>query len=415
MTILLLTLSIPAVSQTEDHTHEDLSLSDSLTLAEIVSAAVEFSSESLMRGVKGEHAAALDSLSRGIIPGQASWQASVLDDRFTDNAGVQEIELGVELGLWHRNERAVTAELGAAYAQRASAYDDYLRWLSAGRVRQALNDLAAAEAIVARANESRIVLASIAETVTKQVQAGELAEAESLRVEAEALELELALVDAQATLVDAQRSYSAITGLDVRPTEIVREVLSPERVPTESKFAISATHPLLKLLALEVELARGNAERTEFTSRNRSTVTIGGRRERAGAMVPTNDTIGIGISVPLGGKKLGRPSIVAAREVAVEAEVDLHRARRRLEQHHHEVEHDLFISDESIALTESRQALAHRRVSMALVAFEEAEIELEQVLRVRRQLNDISRELDLLRIARGGLIAQHKQVVGEVP
>lgn len=412
---LLLIISASASSQPAEHLHEELTLSDSLSLSQIISATVEHSSESLLRGAKREQANALESLSRGVIPGQASWQLSLLDDRFSDNLGVQEIEMGIQLALWHRNERAVTGALSKTAGQRAQAYSHYLRWLSAGRVRQALEELASAMLGVDRAKDNLAILTSITEMVEKQVQAGELPLADSLRVEAEALEFELALFDAQAELVDAERNYASITGLSVRPAEIAAEALSPQQSFSEAQNLITLAHPLLNLLSLDASFANGKAERAAFTSRNRTTISLGGRREKAGAMVPTSDTVGIGISVPIGGKKLSRPAVVAAKETAVEAEIALQRARRNLDKEYHEIEHERFITAEAITLTESRKNLAQKRLDMALVAFEEAETDIEQLLRIRRHLNEISRELDTYRLKQNTLIARVNQVLGEAP
>jgi hypothetical protein len=62
-----------------------------------------------------------------------------------------------------------------------------------------------------------------------------------------------------------------------------------------------------------------------------------------------------------------------------------------------------------------RQALAQRRLAMAVAAFEGAESDLESLLRVRRQVDAVERDAEALLLQREALIAQYNQAVGVLP
>ncbi len=98
-----------------------------------------------------------------------------------------------------------------------SVFDRYLRWLSSGRVRQALAALGDADNAFAGEQEITENLNAIVDVVSALLSEGAVAEADLLRVQAEVLDQEIRVLDAQAALVDAERNYQLITGLALRP------------------------------------------------------------------------------------------------------------------------------------------------------------------------------------------------------
>ena len=176
---------------------------------------------------------------------------------------------------------------------------------------------------------------------------------------------------------------------------------------------VARDHPLLQMLNQKVEISKGGAERIRFNARNRTTVSVGVRREEAGAMVPNTDTVSIGISVPLGGKRQSRPQVENALSVAADAEVSLHQARRSLQSSLHEAAHQLSVITEALSLNSRRKTLAERRVAMTLAAFEEGEVNLEEVLRVRRALSSIDREINSLEAEKIRRVGEYRQAQGD--
>ncbi|MDO7640150.1 MAG: hypothetical protein MUQ61_05735, partial [OM182 bacterium] len=138
--VLLTVLFIagPSSGQPADHSHLSLIRNDSLTFDLLVSAAVERSSERLLRASRQNQASAYEAASDGLLPGQYTLQASMFDDGITGNQNIRETEIGVQIGLWRLGERHAAESLSTSYDKRAAVFDDYLRWISSGRVRQVL-------------------------------------------------------------------------------------------------------------------------------------------------------------------------------------------------------------------------------------------------------------------------------------
>ena len=102
-------------------------------------------------------------------------------------------------------ERQAAESLSISYGKRAAVFDDYLRWISSGRVRQVLATLNKADNALAREREIAESLQEIISVVEMQLAEGEIAESELLRVQAESLEQQLRVIDAEAEVVDAER------------------------------------------------------------------------------------------------------------------------------------------------------------------------------------------------------------------
>ncbi len=397
-----------------DHEHGALERSEELTAAQIVGAASLRAPEALFGAAREKQTRAYEQLARGYTPGTLSWQSSLFDDGLIETTGVREIETSLQFGLWHLGERDSIASLATSLSEQFGATQEYIRWLSAGRVRTVLAALHRADATLQRELAINDSLKSIARVVERLVSGGELAEFDSLRIDAELLEQSLAVVDAEAAVVDAERDYFVITGLNVRPAQRLTETLATvERA--EEALSNTDQHPLLSLRALEHEIAQSNAKRQGFNSRSRSTLSFGARRERGGILQPNNDTLGFGITLPLGGRRLTSAAEADAHLQTTQAAVVLLQTQRQLEQQKHEAEHALSVNEEALNISGHRLQLARRRLAMTTTAFEQAETDLESLLRVRRQVDAVERDTDMLLLRRDALIAEYNQVVGVLP
>jgi outer membrane protein TolC len=415
MAVMLIFLAISpalAVGQSLPHAHSELFRSDEITFDMMVSAAMQQSSESLLLASKRNQADAYAGASDGILPGQYTWRAQVFDDGATENQGIRETEMGIDIGLWRRGERNAARMLSTSYGKRVELFDRYLLWLSSGRVRQALAALNDADNVLTGEQEIAENLKAIEDVVLAMLTEGAVAEAELLRVQAEVLDQELRILDAEAALVDAERNYQMVTGLAIRPLENLVEPL-PHFGNEFSQLEVAEDHPLLQMLRQEVEVFKGGAERIRFNARNRSTISVGVRREEIGAMAPITDTLSIGISIPLGGMRQSRPLVEDALGVAADAEVSLHQAQRSLQSSLHEAANELDVITEALSVNSRRKALAERRVAMTLAAFDEGEASLEDVLRVRRALSSIDRETNSLEAEKFRRIGEFRQAQGD--
>ncbi len=221
------------------------------------------------------------------------------------------------------------------------------------------------------------------------------------------LDRQAAVIDAEAAFVDAQRAYEKLTGLTVRPASFA------EQLTARSDY--DETHPLLALA--EAELARARAERT-FTAREtrgKTLLTIGPRRQRDPYTNYFDDSVGVSVSVPFGGRAQAAPEMAAAGRRVAEALAQQTAVRRDVETAMHEAAHTLETTENALELAERRADLSEQRWEMGQKAFEAGEISLTDLLRREEAARAARRETARLRIKYGRTIAEVNQAVGELP
>ncbi len=107
--VLLIFLFIggPSSGQPADHSHVSLIRNNSLNFDLLVSAAVERSSERLLRASRQNQASAYEAASDGLLPGQYTLQASMFDDGITGNKNIRELKSVFRLGygVWEKGKQ----------------------------------------------------------------------------------------------------------------------------------------------------------------------------------------------------------------------------------------------------------------------------------------------------------------------
>jgi hypothetical protein len=252
---------------------------------------------------------------------------------------------------------------------------------------------------------------SVAEELLRAVELrnarGDLSRADVLLARSTLLERQQSVVAAAARLVDAERSYYVLTGLDRRPAQFA-EARSTTAEPGPS-------HPLLAPAEAEVARAEGQTQLVDREARGTIAVTIGPRREYAPRATVPNDSVALGVRVPVGGAQHGITARAAASRAAASAAAERALLRRRLELDLHEAEHSLAVVEESAVLAAERRELAAQQARMAQTAFAQGEIELRELLRIQESEQSAIRDVQRLAVERQRTIAALNQALGETP
>jgi outer membrane protein TolC len=215
------------------------------------------------------------------------------------------------------------------------------------------------------------------------------------------------VADAQVVLVDAERTYRSVTGLDRRPVAPV-ETLSP-------LDAIDVSHPALQLAAAAVERAQATRSVVRETGINSPTLLIGPRRERSVFGQDYEDSIGIILTVPFGGRSHVDTQVTAAgREVAT-AEARLRATLRDLELEKHEAAHSLSAARHNVELASERAELAQEGYEMGELAYSRGEIGLIELLSLQEVYLDARRQAAQFGIEVNRQTALYNQAVGVMP
>ncbi|MFM1895928.1 MAG: hypothetical protein RLZZ385_1002 [Pseudomonadota bacterium] len=388
--------------------HEPLQVSPNLDFAQLFAAALDNSPEARATVVRQATAEHFIAAGEAWIVDRPSWEASYIDDGLLDEAGLREMETGIQVNLWRPGERRSALDLGRSYGIRADTWSAHVNLLVAGRLRTALADLAEAEFLLQFEQQATQEAERLLQITRDLATAGAVAELDVMQAQSLLLEQRQILMRAEAALVDAERAYNVLTNLTVKPGAPHIETLSPlEELPLN--------HPYLAYMQSVIDVADGSIATEQRVAAGSPTVRFGVRRERGASLQPYIDSLGVSVSVPFGGKSATTARVSHAREVKVDREVEYAAAYRELTARRHEMEHELSVTESGLLLLEEQAQLGSRQWDMARTAFSAGEVTFLQVQLALQQANSANRNLELQRLYRQRLINEYNQTVGVLP
>jgi outer membrane protein, heavy metal efflux system len=388
--------------------HEALEKSISLTFAVVFEDALQNTPEFMELEVREAQADAFSDNGNSWTAGRPSLQFNYFDDGLLDNTGMKELEYAIQLPLWRPGERSDVQKFGQNMQVQVDMWKSYLSLSIAGKLRSVLADLTEAETLVEidlQAIKDAQQLLDVSESLFG---AGEISQLEVMQAQSQLLEQQKNGLLSEAMLVDAEREYEVLTGLSVRPgTSHHEELIIQEE--------ISASHPHLLLLQSQIDLMESNIRQTEIAAKGSPILSLGSRHERGSKLENYGDSVSVSLNIPIGGKSLISSKTTTARRDKVDAEVVYQNTLRRLNQELHEVEHELFLTNQKISLSEEQKDLSERRRQMAFAAFELGETSMTQVVLALQQLRIANRDYQTNLLSRERLITEFNQVIGVLP
>lgn len=398
----------PAVGAgTEEHGHEPLRVDPSLSIEDVVETSLAaYPGLAVLDARQGE-ADAWSRRGRGLLGDQPSVLLRYQSDRWGADTGLDEYEAGVELPLWRWGGRSAVQAYSKALASESEAAARALRWEVAGIVRTALWDVALAENARGLAEQSLAGAARLVAAVERRYELGDVAARDLLLARSSYLQYQSALIEAEAALADAERTYSAYTGLERRP-EFETETLSPTT-------GVSAQHPALALADQALASAQANVAVVSKTVTGGPTVTLGTRRERPAFGTSFDESVGVALSVPFGGAATRDTAIASASREVADATALRGRHLRELTLALHEAAHSLAVVRDNLVVAEQNVEIAERQLAMGEIAYEQGEVELLDLLKIKETTVEARRQLARLRIELQRQTAFYNQAVGEVP
>lgn len=406
--ILSLFIFLPVFASGVENDHEPLEKVSNLSYAEIFDGALKNTYEFINSEARQQQATDFINVGDRWIAGRPSLRLSYLDDTGLGYLGVREFEYGIDLPLWRWGEREKSRLLGKSYQLEAQSWEAWLMLKVAGQVRDVLANIAEAEAMLNLERQATESAQELLVTTTTLFDSGELARLEVLQVEGLLLAQRKIELEAEAMLVDAEREYEVLTGLQGRPDYWYQEELSAQE-------EITAAHPQLQYLLDDVDLAEANIRQAESNVKGNPVLSLGGKRERSEVLQSYNDSFGIAISIPFGGKSLVSSRTSTARREKIEAEVLYKNTFRSLTQALHEVEHELFIISESLILTTQQSDLEQERWKMSETAFTQGELTLAPVILAFQAYQHSQKERERLLLKQQRLITEFNQIIGVLP
>lgn len=405
---LSLCLSLAGAAIATDVARAPLTRSPGLSFPILLQQALQRAPEYLELAARDEEARQHIAAARSWIAGRPSLEASYLDDRPRSAQGVTELEYGVQFPLWRRGERKYAATMGENLGAQTTAWKAYLELTIAGRLRQCLIDLDAADRLLAIERQATAAVRRMVESVEQLFAAGEAAQMDVAQTRTLLLNQQRRELQAATTLANAESAYSLLTGLNARPATAHREQPAPRN-------AIDADHPWLRFLASGITVADDAVRRTRQEAKGSPSVLVGARRQRGGEREEYNDSLLVSLSLPFGGSAHVDSRVSSVKRQKTEAEIQLKTAQNELTRQLRELQQEQEMTRAALLLSAEQVALDRRKWEMARSAFELGEVTLFQVLTALRQSGASTLEHETLQLRRESLVIQFNQTVGVLP
>jgi cobalt-zinc-cadmium efflux system outer membrane protein len=319
----------------------------------------------------------------------------------------------VQVSLWNLGQRDAEQRVGDKAQIDSTMQAAATKWRVAGLVRAALWDISLQELRLQQVQTELNAAEQLTKDVKRRVQAGDLAETDSLLAQTEVLQKRSALTLAEAEVMHARKRFSSITQ-SVKVPANFHEVLTSQK-------EIEPTHPALQAINSQIERKQAELEALQLVGSGQSSVVVGINSDRYtagknGKEISNNmESLNIGIAVPFGGEAHHAPQVAALNVEVNKLRAERDQLFRELEQAHHEAEHNLQVNQAELAISNELKTVAEKHFKMTQLSFSVGEIDLIDLLKIQSQT-----QLAVLTAKERAVIVQrdfalYNQAVGVLP
>lgn len=377
------------------------------SLSAVIQAGYErYPQRPLSEAVRSEGAAVRRQAS-SLLAGDPAVMLRHENDSYIDDNGFRQWEGGLELPLWLPGQREQRRQVATATDNEAEGIQRLQRWRVAGEVRELLWSLRIAAAGLALSDQG-LGSAEVLETdVAKRYRAGELARTDLILAQKEVLARKTERVSAASHYDSLLQQYQAWTGLSELPADIQERAAEAP--------GIADNHPALEAAHRSASRARAQRDQVRTEKRANPLLTLGGKSERAESGLSYDTAVIVAINLPLGTRAQSAVRSAQAERNLTEADIELARVRRDLENDLIRATADQRKTSQELALAEQQYALAGEGLRLTRRAFELGESDLFTLLQARAQALAAERDLRLRRLELGRATARLNQALGVIP
>lgn len=321
--------------------------------------------------------------------------------------GYREWEGGVEMPLWLSGQAGSFANEAARYRGVAAAMSVEHEWQTAGEVRLRLWSAALGEAAKTQAQAARDVAQGLAREVRKRVEAGELPRSDLLLAEKDLRLREYELLQADSQSRQAAAVLQRYTGSAL--SDVSFEETLAQSGPDMQQ------HPRLHLLKQLVAKARVHRDRVSKNLGDGPSLWLGGKTARDTFAGNYASSVGIEVSVPMGGRTFKATELAEAENALTEARVALMKGVFAVEDELAQARIEL--DGASVAIGKTRQGLllAEESLRLSRRAFDLGETGLTPLLRAQNDAIRARNDHDQSQLLHARAIARVNQALGVLP
>lgn len=355
---------------------------------------------------KREEAIASRTVAESLFPGTPRIGLAQRTDRWNDNFGKEESEIGISVPLWlpgQKSARIAVADADNDESQRSIAAT---RLAVAGELRTALWTLYLVQSEAAVAGERLDAAAKLEADVARRVKVGEMARSDLLLVKQETSSARAAAAEANARVVRSTQRYRVLTGSDRLPDN-----------PQEPVMAAAAedVHPRLAAGQASAERARANMNLAQESRRDAPSIGMQYRRERDASGATPRDSVGFAITIPFAGEVRNAPLVASANTALIQADAQYQRLQAEVEAEVWEAEAQLDAARIGAEIAVDREQAAAERLTLMRRSFELGETALVELLRAQSQATEARIELGRSRARLSAAQANLNQARGITP
>lgn len=342
-------------------------------------------------------------------PDAPTLELSGKTDRFHRNAGSREVDATLAVPLWLPGERPRTQAVAAADAAALDARLAAARLALAEQLRTAYWDHARAAQDLQLARERLRNARALSDDVARRVKAGDLAPADAHQAAGAVAGAEAVLAESQIALARVARHWQTLTGLPLAPdVEATAEAAPPES-------DAPATHPALQALSTQAEAARRARDLAGTQRWGNPELSIGAVRERGGAGERSDQSLVVGLRIPLGTSSASQARIATAGAEQLEAEVALARQTERIASGTALARDTLQALHTSADAADRRARLARESRGFFETSFRLGETDLPNRLRIELEAFEAERQAARARLERSAALSALRQALGLLP
>jgi cobalt-zinc-cadmium efflux system outer membrane protein len=383
-----------------------------LSLRQAFDAAWARQPEAMALQARRDAARAQQRAAQAWTPEPAALELSTKTDRLGNHQGARELEVGVALPLWLPGERSSSAALADAEAAATDPRAAAAQLRLAATVREAWWQWQRARIEVATARDQRENARLIAADVARRAQAGDLARADQHQADGALAGAQASLAQAEAGLAAAQQHLRALAGAAPAWSGADEALAEP---PPDVAAAGLETHAALQALAARAAVADKAAALAATQSRANPELVLATTRDRGARGEASQQTITLGLRLPLSAGPRADARRANARAEATEVQALLAMERERLTAEQEAARVRVEASRTQLAAAERRAQLARESRGFFDKSFRLGETDLPTRLRIEAEAAEAERQAARTRIELAAAISAWRQALGLLP
>lgn len=355
---------------------------------------------------KQQEATASRTVAESLFPGTPKIGLAQRTDRWNDNLGSEESEIGISVPLWLPGQKAARMAVAEADGDESQRSIAATRLAVAGELRTALWTLYLAQSEAAISAERLEAAAKLEADVARRVKVGEMSRSDLLLVQQETSSARAAAAEAKARVVRSTQRYRVVTGSDKLPDNPQEPVMAA---------ATDDIHPRLAAAQAVAERARAGMKLAQQSRRDAPSIGVQYRRERDASGAIPRDSVTLAISIPFAGEVRNAPLVASANTALIQADAQYERLLADVEAEIMEAEAQLDSARIGAELAVDREHAAAERLALMRRAFELGETALVELLRAQTQAIEARIDLGRSRARLSSAQANLNQARGITP